>query len=1103
MSTDTKPTNTHLLTIDDLLEKFDQEDEAYDEEERQADAEAEEDLTPESASIANEEEEKRVKEVMDACRNPRTKHSYWLHQRRFIAWLFLKAKFNKTNKGKYRVILHPEVYQSLSLVSDSDDNNKKKKLLFQVSMEHAKRASEEYHPVMLERLPATVFLEFLLALNDDGEFFKSYGGLRSSLTFLFTQCRVTPSKEFIQDLKVGMTGLKNKSAMARGEQGCKLGEGKEPLPFEVYRAICRWLIEDGSTESIFSHLFLCLTWNLMCRSKNTVKIHKNHISWSSDAMAIRFAHSKTDKMGKNGGWKRHIFANPFMPEICPILSYSIFRQTFPGVDDGKLFNGNSPYDRFRKCLKKVLDSHKDEVLRLGVNPDNIGVHSIRKGAATYSTSGTTAGVNFVAVCVRAGWSMGFKDTYLQYSEAGDQLCGRTVAGLDVNSHLFAISPPFFYVRKERNNTESEAGTEVSSDEDVDQGIELVFGQVEPDRRLLCRYLLSSLLHHRDWLCERKENTNRLFGSIVFRPNEILDKLTRCVQVCLPWTNVDDSLWRITFTGISPVVRSFCYQQQQLELVTQLPTDVLGKIRHLLDNRGIAGGNISLDELRETLLEPLSKKIDTLAKNGIDKKEDEEGEVKRMATFSTIPSNYKLNPTLSTLAVWLNWHHGEIIDMKRGLRSPPWKALESRDMARKSPTQERNTARKMLSNLRFLCGAFDQVAKYGETSRPTEEELTKIFHDKKSPVAALLHSLCTTEKGRTRRVEECHWETLAKACRKNLKNGPEKEIQRKNPQQGNGKRNQPKKRNQPINHERKTKKPRKSKRKHVPSSKAAASPALALGLRGTFAANFPLTEDMVVSGPHPRSPNVGRALLEPQDYKRVMQQGLMMCGFETTAYLSRLSRANYNLGVRRVEEDFWTRMGENLTQHGIANFWEIHMQQMNRRALGSNFIDWQNDPVIIIPIFLGPREAGHWTLLICDRTRSKTGVMVYFDSLPAYQKDIFEKLQEVLQHTSLVKEGTKWIRATMRNQAIGSNDCGMWMCCSASVYVKGLKDRGWLVEGGLKEKVPEITSVTLMYPMAKEMDEIGWRGRTHMICTYQDNKCDLENPFFNFVRVWFN
>ena len=47
----------------------------------------------------------------------------------------------------------------------------------------------------------------------------------------------------------------------------------------------------------------------------------------------------------------------------------------------------------------ILPANAAAIQRLGIDPKDIGVHSIRKGAATYCCNGTTAGVAFAAVCV--------------------------------------------------------------------------------------------------------------------------------------------------------------------------------------------------------------------------------------------------------------------------------------------------------------------------------------------------------------------------------------------------------------------------------------------------------------------------------------------------------------------------------------------------------------------------------------------------------------------------------------------------------------------------------------------------------------------------------
>ena len=95
----------------------------------------------------------------------------------------------------------------------------------------------------------------------------------------------------------------------------------------LYRLRCTfhcasgWRQEDGSNESIFGHCFLTLTSNLMmCRSKNTILVQREHIDRSGDAMTIQFTHSKSDREGQDAGNKRHVYADPFMPAICPVLS---------------------------------------------------------------------------------------------------------------------------------------------------------------------------------------------------------------------------------------------------------------------------------------------------------------------------------------------------------------------------------------------------------------------------------------------------------------------------------------------------------------------------------------------------------------------------------------------------------------------------------------------------------------------------------------------------------------------------------------------------------------------------------------------------------------
>ncbi|EEY58261.1 uncharacterized protein PITG_00905 [Phytophthora infestans T30-4] len=102
---------------------------------------------------------------------------------------------------------------------------------------------------------------------------------------------------------------------------------------------------------------------------------------------------------------KHIYANPLNPSICPVLAKAMFWATssFDGSD--LLFPGNSQYERFRKCLHRLFDRDDtaEELRRRGISGDDLGTHSMRKGAATFCASGSTACPSSTAVHLRAGW----------------------------------------------------------------------------------------------------------------------------------------------------------------------------------------------------------------------------------------------------------------------------------------------------------------------------------------------------------------------------------------------------------------------------------------------------------------------------------------------------------------------------------------------------------------------------------------------------------------------------------------------------------------------------------------------------------------------------
>ena len=111
-----------------------------------------------------------------------------------------------------------------------------------------------------------------------------------------------------------------------------------------------------------------------------------------------------------------------------------------------------------------MNEHKDTLkLEFEVSVEDIRFHSIRKGAATYVSSGSTCAPPQVATNIRAGWTMGaIQDTYLRYESAGDQYVGQVVSGSPLSSAKFGALPPQFDCQENANNVVSRMFSSISS-----------------------------------------------------------------------------------------------------------------------------------------------------------------------------------------------------------------------------------------------------------------------------------------------------------------------------------------------------------------------------------------------------------------------------------------------------------------------------------------------------------------------------------------------------------------------------------------------------------------------------------------------------------------
>lgn len=706
--------------------------------------------------------DQRYQDVLLSNILPGTRAAYQLAVAKFLLWLFGNER---------QAVLHPDVIAELT-----QEAAKEHPKLLPVAKDYIRRTSRTYHPIDLGALENQDFVNFLLSITPDKEFLSksSYGNYRSGLFNQFRESGQLPTADFSRDLEQSFAGLKRISQRYKANKGGKLGEGKQPLPFPLYQKLCEWMIEDGSKEALFSWAFLTLTWNLICRSKNTTSIHRNHISWENDSLVIQFAHQKTDMLGNNEAVKRHVFANPKEPTICPVLALSVYLAVTPTREMGMLFRGNNQYERFRKNLLGLVGKNKDEIISMGIDPGELGVHSIRKGAATYACSGTTCSPSIGAVCNRAGWTMGqVKDIYMRYEAAQDQYVGRIVAGLNIHSFEFSVSPPYFQSSEVDNTIVKE-----------DMKVTFPF-VIEIKHFLVMRFCLASLFYSKDFLLEKLGNESPLRSICCLRPGGINSQI-RWVRTKFAHEDVETQL---KICGIPPHV----VQLEKLEQIRQVLAtstrehhasivsaheELLRSFRHELDSRSIGGGQITVsriedmikpvyDRLEELLAAPHLARTTAAMQEPLDVSHTNTGHRKELYQWGDdnrlrrLPENYKICMKMTVLAVWQLWHHGDEDCF-------PFKTVEPIDVCdvqmvngRKRP--KRDTEIKKLGHMRYLCRALDEAIGRRVVNRASRIEL--ITHYSSSDALRDVLPSQETPCNRVRRAEELNWMYASKVMRK--------------------------------------------------------------------------------------------------------------------------------------------------------------------------------------------------------------------------------------------------------------------------------------------------------------------------------------------------
>jgi hypothetical protein len=227
--------------------------------------------------------------------------------------------------------------------------------------------------------------------------------------------------------------------------GLVLEEEADPIPYELYRRFCGWAVDDGN---IFVWLFTILQWNCMARSINIANIGLHNLKHYADTMVVKFDYTKKDQSGDKCTPK-HLYSNPLDPTVDVFSALAVWLSLNAAKyhDDNKdslFINGTagnrSASGRYCNQLKTIINKHEAEVAAF-IRILHANSHGLRKGSATYSSSGTTNPPPLTSIGARGEWTLNkILQIYFLFSDVGDMYLGRILAGLDPNASTFAILP---------------------------------------------------------------------------------------------------------------------------------------------------------------------------------------------------------------------------------------------------------------------------------------------------------------------------------------------------------------------------------------------------------------------------------------------------------------------------------------------------------------------------------------------------------------------------------------------------------------------------------------------------------------------------------------
>ena len=93
------------------------------------------------------------------------------------------------------------------------------------------------------------------------------------------------------------------------------------LPLSFFREICKVTMRRTEREFVWGRAYMMLEWHLMSRNSDTAELLYSHLGSTDDCLQFYVIRPQNDDGDDGRDWDpKHVYANPLIPELCPVLA---------------------------------------------------------------------------------------------------------------------------------------------------------------------------------------------------------------------------------------------------------------------------------------------------------------------------------------------------------------------------------------------------------------------------------------------------------------------------------------------------------------------------------------------------------------------------------------------------------------------------------------------------------------------------------------------------------------------------------------------------------------------------------------------------------------